>query len=112
MLQKQGKNQQQKDEGCVSTRASSINNRADKSEKRRSIIKLDSIEDDEMLAILGDLTVLQSQLEEEIQCERDRREHFTCEIKEETQSLLRSSIELEEENIKAENIKIAIEKIK
>jgi len=112
MLQKQGKNQQQKDEGCVSTRAGSINNRADKTEKRRSIIKLDSIEDDEMLAILGDLTVLQSQLEDEIQCERDKREHFSCEIQEETQSLLRSSIELEEENIKAENIKIAIEKIK
>ena len=65
-----------------------------------------------MLAIIGDLTVLQSQLEEEIQCEREKRESFKCEIRDETNSLLRSAISEEEENIKAENIKIAIEKIK
>merc|ERR1711892_1029877 len=77
MLQKQGKSPQKE-----------FSSRAKTREKRRSIIKIESIEDDEMLAIIGDLTVLQSQLEEEIQCERERRDSFKSEIKDETQSLL------------------------
>eukprot|EP00091_Calanus_sinicus_P010316 TRINITY_DN24095_c0_g1_i1.p1 TRINITY_DN24095_c0_g1~~TRINITY_DN24095_c0_g1_i1.p1 ORF type:complete len:132 (-),score=34.43 TRINITY_DN24095_c0_g1_i1:226-621(-) len=58
-------NLQEKDKSCdeshVTSRGTSM--AAQKKEKRCSIIKLDSIQDDEMLAILGDLTVLEFQFE-------------------------------------------------
>ena len=65
-----------------------------------------------MLAILGDLTVLESQLEEEIQSERVKRETLISEMKGDTEYLLAATAHEKEERIKTENMKIAIEKIK
>ena len=45
-----------------------------------------------MLAILGDLTVLESQLEEEIQSERVKRDTLISEIKCNTEYLLPSTV--------------------
>ena len=80
--------------------------------KRSSIIEPDSINDEELLEILADLTLLECELEEEIQSEKYRRDVIESELKDESDPLIDSTIDEIEERIRTENMRIAMEKIK
>ena len=80
--------------------------------KRSSIVEPDSINDEELLEILADLTLLECELEEEIQSEKYRRDVIESELKDESDPLIDSTIDEIEERIRTENMRIAMEKIK
>jgi len=67
--------------------------------RQRSMIDINSVEDSELLEILDDLSDLELQLEQEIEIVQKRQEEAQAEL-------------ALKEKIKAENIQIAIEKIK